>query len=114
MSRTRSLVLALALPIIGVLPGPPLNAVEPKTNPQTTTTLIKVDHYTALLDVLVPGDVVFAFAVRDRDPSERPETPPPKGQFRKTIWNDRKFSESLKVLEAVQDLRVEKMIVLSS
>ena len=42
-----------------------------------------------------------------------PGTPPPKGQFRKTVWNDRKFSDSIKVLDAIQDPRGEKMVVLS-
>jgi hypothetical protein len=114
MHTRRRFTLAGTLSLIGCLTGPLLSAAEPTAAPRRTTTLIKADHYEALKDVLVPGDVVFGFAVRDRDPSERPGTPPPKGEFRKTAWNDRKFSDSLKALEAINDPRVEKMVVLSS
>jgi len=77
-------------------------------------TMIKAEHYAALKDVLRPGDIVFAFAVRDPDPAERRDAPPLDGRFRKTVWNDRKFTEHLEALSAIHDEHVEKMVVLSS
>jgi hypothetical protein len=68
-------------------------------------TAIKAEHYEALKDVLAQGDVVFAFAVRDREGDTRPP---------KTIWNDRKFTQRVAALDAIHDTRVEKAVVLSS
>ena len=77
-------------------------------------TMIKAEHYAALKDVLRPGDIVFAFAVRDPDPAERRDAPPLDGRFRKTVWNDGKFTAHLEALSAIHDEHVEKMVVLSS
>ncbi len=67
------------------------------------STFIKAEHYTALKDYLAPGDVVFAFAVRDRDP-----------ETKTARWNETKFRERMELLEAIHDSRVEKALVLSS
>src|SRR5579862_4711216 len=66
-------------------------------------TFIKAEHYAALKDELAPGDMVFAFAVRDRNP-----------ETKATRWNETKFRERVELLESIHDTRVEKALVLSS
>src|SRR5215471_5907879 len=65
--------------------------------PHKPATMIKVEHYAALKDVLAPGDIVYAFAARQPDG-----------------FHSDKFSAGVAALGAIHDPQVEKMVVLSS
>jgi hypothetical protein len=93
MPRLFSIAIAFALPL----------SAAPHT-------AIKAEHYEALKSLLIPGDRVYAFAIRNPAPGERP------GQDRpiKTLWDEQKFARRVALLDAVHDTRLEKAIVLSS
>ncbi|MCX6617908.1 MAG: hypothetical protein NTZ98_17655 [Acidobacteria bacterium] len=92
---------------------------------------IKVEHYSALKDVILDGDILFAFCTRQPDPSSlppgfkpgmrppaaepgRPAGPPVARRLPQTIFDQKRLAESLAVLNAVHDPRVRKALVLSS
>lgn len=83
-------------------------------------TSIKAHHYGALKDVLIPGDMVYAFAIRDPAPGERPE-PGQQAQrswksrrLPETVWNERKYAERVAAMDQIHDPHVQKMIIISS
>jgi hypothetical protein len=101
--------------------------------------MVMVPQYQALKDVLISGDVVFLFAARQPDPSERetimeimrkrqqqqaagqqPGTAQPPGGpaqpmvFFKTVFDEGSFSGGLAALDAIHDSRVRKTVCLSS
>ena len=68
-------------------------------------TAIKAEHHDAMKSVLVKGDIVYAFAVRDPVRQERPP---------KAVWNEEKYTRRVAALNAIKDPDIEKMIVFSS
>ena len=90
-----------------------LSAAEHKT----PNTMLMLEHYNALKDALIPGDIVFAFTARQPIQSQMEHPPEPDAQGRRswtTVWNEPKFTRAIDALNAIHDSRVEKMVVLSS
>lgn len=93
-------------------------------------TSVKAGHYDALRSILIQGDRVYAFAIRNPAPGENPgqlaqnnAAAPGAGSSQrswtqrrllKTVWDERKYSTRVAELNAIHDPRVEKCIVLSS
>lgn len=86
--------------------------------------MILVEHYQALKDALIPGDVVFAFCARNPDPGEvekimkeraqQPGGAPQPMRFFHTFFDESRFAERVAALNAIHDSRVRKSICLSS
>ena len=78
-------------------------------NPSLPTTAIKAEHYEALKDVLINGDVVYAFVIRDPAGGAPPAAPQSQ-----TVWNEEKYKRRMVALNAIKDSRIKKEIVVSS
>lgn len=84
--------------------------------------MVRMEHYSAVKHVLRDGDILYAFVIRWPDPSDprspRPGGPPepPKDpkDFPRTIFDPARLEKALSALNAIDDPRVRKCLILSS
>jgi len=96
--------------------------------------MVRLEHYQALKEVFLPGDVLYAFVIRQPDPSDpnsrlpegapaaqprpgepsRPPTLPVPRQFPRTIFDPQRLDRALAGLNAIQDARLQKSLIVSS
>ena len=85
---------------------PCIMAAQPH-NPKFT---VRVEHFSALREVLKAGDSVYAFCIRTGD-----ESGAQKGKnLSEPVWNEGKFSKSIEMLNEVKFAGIEKAVIFSS
>ncbi|MCX7014866.1 MAG: hypothetical protein NTW86_20335, partial [Candidatus Sumerlaeota bacterium] len=88
----------------------PVSASQPASQAAAPERPLKIafnpEQYDAVKDYVRPGDLIFAFCVRDpgRDAS---------GQFAPT-WAPEKFARRIPLVDGLADTRLERTVVLSS